>query len=68
MSNGKGGRKHRIAEKSLHVVALAGGWPGAQLGRLVFRHKTVKASFIHRFWLMAALNVAITFGMLYYNR
>ena len=35
----------RIPEKTLHRLALAGGWPGAVLGQQFFRHKTQKFSF-----------------------
>jgi uncharacterized membrane protein YsdA (DUF1294 family) len=35
----------RIPEVALHLVALAGGWPGALLAQAVFRHKTVKRPF-----------------------
>lgn len=35
----------RIPELVLHALALAGGFPGGWLGRSVFRHKTLHASF-----------------------
>ncbi|MGD9127555.1 MAG: DUF1294 domain-containing protein [Planctomycetia bacterium] len=35
----------RISEKTLHILALCGGTPGAALGQIVFRHKTRKRSF-----------------------
>lgn len=35
----------RIAEKTLHLLSFLGGWPGAVLGQVAFRHKTVKRSF-----------------------
>lgn len=53
----RGGR--RISEKSLHAISLMGGWPGACLGRQMFRHKTQKTSFLVVFWLAAALNCAL---------
>ncbi|MEZ6059297.1 MAG: DUF1294 domain-containing protein [Planctomycetaceae bacterium] len=37
--------KSRISEKSLHLVALCGGWPGAVMGQQYFRHKTLKLTF-----------------------
>jgi uncharacterized membrane protein YsdA (DUF1294 family) len=37
--------KRRIPEKRLHLLALAGGTPGAFLGQLFFRHKTQKKGF-----------------------
>jgi uncharacterized membrane protein YsdA (DUF1294 family) len=35
----------RIAEKTLHLLAVLGGWPGAVLGQTWFRHKTIKPVF-----------------------
>ena len=40
-------RRHQgqIPELTLHLLALAGGWPGALLGQRWFRHKTRKWGF-----------------------
>lgn len=46
----------RTPEKSLHLLAVTGGWPGALLGQQVFRHKTSKRSFQRAYWAMVALN------------
>ena len=35
----------RIPEKTLHWLAIAGGFPGGWVGRIVFRHKTRKGFF-----------------------
>ena len=35
----------RISETTLHLLSLAGGWPGAFVAQRVWRHKTAKASF-----------------------
>ena len=51
----KGGRR-RIPEATLHLVALAGGWPGALAGRRFFRHKTRKQPFRTLFWGTVAAN------------
>jgi uncharacterized membrane protein YsdA (DUF1294 family) len=53
---GKGRR--RTAERTLLLVGLAGGWPGAVVARQVFRHKSSKAAYQLPFWASAALNVA----------
>jgi len=42
----------RIAESTLHLLELLGGWPGAFLGQRRFRHKTSKASYQFSFWLI----------------
>lgn len=35
----------RISERTLHRLALMGGWPGALAAQRVFRHKTQKVGF-----------------------
>jgi uncharacterized membrane protein YsdA (DUF1294 family) len=52
-----GGRKTRVPEKVLHLLALLGGSPAALLGQRLFRHKTIKASFRTLFWLIVALQL-----------
>ena len=49
-----GGR--RTAENTLHLVELAGGWPGALIAQQRFRHKTRKASYQAVFWLIVAVH------------
>jgi uncharacterized membrane protein YsdA (DUF1294 family) len=39
----RGGR--RTPEIALHLVSVAGGWPGALVAQRVFHHKTRKKSF-----------------------
>jgi len=57
--------KRRIPERSLHLLALLGGWPGALAGQRVFRHKTRKVSFRVAFWLVVALHLALAGGAAY---
>lgn len=47
----------RTPESTLHVVALAGGWPGAIIAQRWLRHKTLKSSFRIVFWSTVALNL-----------
>lgn len=48
--------ERRTAEKTLHLLELAGGWPGALIAQQLFRHKTRKASYQAVFWLIVALH------------
>jgi uncharacterized membrane protein YsdA (DUF1294 family) len=54
---------HRIPEKTLLLVGLVGGWPGAWIGQQVFRHKTSKPSFRIMFWFTVLANL-IGLGLL----
>ena len=58
-----GGR--RIAERTLHLLAVLGGWPGALLGQRQFRHKTQKVPFRLVFWLTVVLHVAVVGAVTY---
>jgi uncharacterized membrane protein YsdA (DUF1294 family) len=59
--------ERRVPEKTLHMVSLLGGWPGAWLAQRVFRHKTSKPTFLWVFGLTVALNVAATTAVLWLN-
>lgn len=48
----------RVAENRLHLLSLAGGWPGALLARQTLRHKNRKASFLRIYWATVVLNLA----------
>ena len=49
----------RRRERTLHIVDLLGGWPGALLAQDRFRHKTRKAAFQFAFWASVAVNCAV---------
>lgn len=49
----------RIPERTLHGLALAGGWPGAIVATRVLRHKNRKLPFMAVLWAIAALHVAL---------
>lgn len=46
----------RTSEGTLHLLALAGGWPGALVAQQTLRHKSRKASFRAVFWVTVLLN------------
>lgn len=48
----------RTPEKTLHILALIGGWPGALLAQQLLRHKSLKAEFRSAFWATVLFNVA----------
>ena len=50
-------RRWRTRERTLQVLALLGGWPGAWIAQLLFRHKARKTSFLATFVVCVILNV-----------
>ena len=54
----------RTPEKTLQMLALAGGWPGAVLAQQWLRHKSSKTRFQLQFWCMALLNAVLIFWLL----
>lgn len=55
----------RIPERTLHLMAFLGGWPGAFLGQRQYRHKTQKVSFRIVFWITVVLHVGIVAAVAY---
>lgn len=49
----------RVRERTLHLIALAGGWPGAILAQRLFRHKTSDRPFRLVFHAIIALHGAL---------
>ena len=60
---GKAGWR-RTPESTLHLLDLAGGWPGGLIAQQVARHKTAKASFQRGFRITVVANLVL-FGMLW---
>ncbi len=54
----------RVPERTLHLLALLGGWPGALLAQRRLRHKTAKPRFLLMFWLTALGHVAAVAALL----
>ena len=48
----------RVAEANLHLLSLAGAWPGASVARHRLRHKTVKQPFRTVFAITILANCA----------
>lgn len=49
----------RTREQTLHLLAVAGGWPGAMAAQRLLRHKSRKAPFRGVFWFTVVANVAL---------
>lgn len=49
----------RTKESTLHLFALAGGWPGALAAQKLLRHKSSKPSFQFVFWVTVILNCCV---------
>ncbi len=47
----------RTQESTLHLLSLAGGWPGAIVAQQKLRHKSKKQSFRMVFWLTVLINI-----------
>jgi uncharacterized membrane protein YsdA (DUF1294 family) len=53
----------RTSERTLHLIALIGGWPGALVAQGAFRHKSRKSSFRLVFWATVILNCGALVGL-----
>lgn len=51
--------KWRTQESTLHILSIAGGWPGAALAQQFLRHKSQKSSFRFSFWCTVIVNLAV---------
>ncbi len=51
--------KWRTQESTLHLLSLAGGWPGAIVAQQKLRHKSKKQNFRIIFWITVLLNIGI---------
>jgi len=49
----------RTPERTLHLLALCFGWPGAWLARRRLRHKTVKRGFTAVFWGIGVVHLGV---------
>lgn len=56
-SAARGGNR-RTPETTLHLMSLAGGWPGALIAQRWLRHKSKKLSFLAVYAVTVAMNLA----------
>ena len=49
--------KGRVPERTLHLMELGCGWPGAMLAQRHFKHKRRKAEYMLAFRLIVAVHV-----------
>jgi len=58
-------RRWRTSEDALHMLSLAGGWPGALIAQRLFHHKSKKLTFQVMFWFIVSLHFAavVAFAM-----
>lgn len=54
----------RIQEKTLHLLSLLGGWPGAWIAQRMLRHKTQKLPFQIVYWATVGFNLAGLLGII----
>ncbi len=55
----------RVPESLLHLLAFAGATPAAIAAQQLFWHKTTKRSFQVMFWLIALVQVAVVYVVVY---
>lgn len=56
----------RVSEVSLHLWAVAGGWPAAFVAQRVLRHKTRKWKFLGVFWVIVVGEEMVLCLMIWY--
>lgn len=49
----------RVPEKSLHLLELLGGWPGALVAQHYYRHKKTKLSYQVVYWMIVVVHVGV---------
>ena len=54
----------RTPERTLHIVSLLGGWPGAGLAQSFLRHKSKKLSFRITYWITALINCGVLYWLI----
>jgi uncharacterized membrane protein YsdA (DUF1294 family)/cold shock CspA family protein len=53
----------RVSERNLHALELLGGWPGAFLAQIFFRHKLKKISYQITFWSIILAHIVAWYSL-----
>ena len=53
----------RTKENTLHMLSIAGGWPGAYFAQIKLRHKSSKKDFKIGYWVTVLLNLGGLFWL-----
>jgi len=53
----------RTSENTLHLLAIAGGWPGAVIAQQILHHKSKKQPFRLVFWITIVINIGLFVGL-----
>lgn len=51
--------RRRVPERTLHILSLLGGWPGALLAQQYLRHKSSKTRFLVLYWFTVLIHTAV---------
>jgi uncharacterized membrane protein YsdA (DUF1294 family) len=51
--------RRRVPERTLLLLGVIGGWPGAIVAQQTLRHKTQKVSFRRAFWATVLVNLVV---------
>jgi len=51
--------EHRVAERTLHILDLLGGWPGGWLAQKALRHKCSKLAFQRGYVVTVLVNMVL---------
>jgi uncharacterized membrane protein YsdA (DUF1294 family) len=57
---------NRTSERTLQLLSLFGGWPGALIAQQWLRHKSQKRRFIGVLWLCILVNVGCSIVAIYF--
>lgn len=53
----------RTPEYRLHFLSMLGGWVGAKIAQTLLRHKSIKKSFLVKYWITVAINCGVLFWL-----